>query len=301
LTPFRQNSLKETVSGFFSLMVAKFSSLRKPSSYLLCRAAELGLSSVVDSLINNNRQYLANATNDQGETPLMIASYEGHTKTVRTLLDFEGIEINLRDNDGNTALFYAIDRGHLEIVRIILKKSGSHLGMRDILTNLFKHPRLRDFDMLNAIADEMPDVDVNFDFEKGNSILHTAVAWGKVKTVRAILRFENVDVNMLNDKGVSPLEIACRNKAKQSIIKALLAHPNIQLTHQVVDKAIKDNLRLLAEHEIRENILNFARLGFNRDWLGEMAIRAVSSKKLRLSDFQIKIDGPKRYVYDSDE
>ena len=53
-----------------------------------------------------------------GGTALMLAAANGHTETVKLLLD-RGANINVRDNEGKTALVWAREKGHTEIVQLI--------------------------------------------------------------------------------------------------------------------------------------------------------------------------------------
>ena len=62
--------------------------------------------------------------NDNGETPLYVASRNGDVDLVRLLIDVEAL-INQADEDGETPLWMASQNGHLAIVRyLILHGSG---------------------------------------------------------------------------------------------------------------------------------------------------------------------------------
>jgi uncharacterized protein len=58
-----------------------------------------------------------------GNTALMTASWQGHTETVKALLD-HGADINARNDDGRTALMYASDRAKPELVRMLLDRNA---------------------------------------------------------------------------------------------------------------------------------------------------------------------------------
>ncbi len=58
-----------------------------------------------------------------GVTALMRATIEGHTETVKALID-AGVDVNARNNTGGTALMVAVREGHAEVVKI-LKQAGA--------------------------------------------------------------------------------------------------------------------------------------------------------------------------------
>jgi ankyrin repeat protein len=63
----------------------------------------------------------ANARDNGGVTPLMLASYEGLVGVVRVLLRYVGVQgQNGLDMNGATALHYAAHKGHEEVMRLLL-------------------------------------------------------------------------------------------------------------------------------------------------------------------------------------
>jgi ankyrin repeat protein len=69
----------------------------------------------------------ANATiqDDEGRTPLMQASIEGHMEVARLLLEHMGGQgLNTTDNEGRTALHYAAYEGYDEAVSLLLAKGA---------------------------------------------------------------------------------------------------------------------------------------------------------------------------------
>ena len=62
-------------------------------------------------------------SNDSGRTALMHASFNGHTETVKLLIE-KGAGVHARTHSGKTALTLASDKGHMEIVRILKPYNG---------------------------------------------------------------------------------------------------------------------------------------------------------------------------------
>lgn len=59
-----------------------------------------------------------NATNNDGDTALMVASINGDTKIVQVLIE-RGADVNATNKDGETALLIALYYGYTEIVEMI--------------------------------------------------------------------------------------------------------------------------------------------------------------------------------------
>jgi len=90
----------------------------------LLQASHRGLLTVVSKLIEAHKSngdkaksatYLDNAS-EEGVSPLIAASSEGHDEVVSALLE-AGASVSIHDKDGTTALMAAAARGHLPIVR----------------------------------------------------------------------------------------------------------------------------------------------------------------------------------------
>jgi ankyrin repeat protein len=65
-----------------------------------------------------------NRANTDGFTPLLIATYYGHTSLVKYLVE-NGAEVNRQDNRGWTSLMYAAYYNHKDIAKILLEHNAS--------------------------------------------------------------------------------------------------------------------------------------------------------------------------------
>jgi uncharacterized protein len=87
----------------------------------LLQASHRGLVDVVKALLDKHKanggaaDYL-NAASDEGISPVIAASSEGHASVVQLLIA-AGADINSRDQDQTTALMAASARGHLDVVK----------------------------------------------------------------------------------------------------------------------------------------------------------------------------------------
>ena len=73
------------------------------------------------------RGFPVDATDDKGNTPLMLAAYHGHTETVRILLK-AGATPDTRNTKGQTPLGGVAFKGHVEIARLLLDAGADPLA-----------------------------------------------------------------------------------------------------------------------------------------------------------------------------
>ncbi|MBZ4409363.1 ankyrin repeat domain-containing protein [Myxococcus sp. XM-1-1-1] len=83
--------------------------------YLLA-AARVGDTEIVSGLVKAGAS--AEARDERGFTPLILAAYHGHLDTVRVLLA-AGVDACAGDKRGNTALMGAAFKGHADIVALL--------------------------------------------------------------------------------------------------------------------------------------------------------------------------------------
>ncbi len=83
---------------------------------------------VVSALLTRNPM-LVNSKRQNGDTPLHMAAYAGHSKIVIILLD-NGAMINEKNIEGNTPLYEAILFRHKEIVEILITR-GARIDERN--------------------------------------------------------------------------------------------------------------------------------------------------------------------------
>ncbi|WBA86407.1 ankyrin repeat domain-containing protein [Endozoicomonas sp. GU-1] len=63
---------------------------------------------------------LAKKKDNNGRTALHEAAFKGHTKAIRTLLNFDPSLVKNKDDNGGTALHEAAFKGHTEAIRTLL-------------------------------------------------------------------------------------------------------------------------------------------------------------------------------------
>ena len=133
------------------------------------------------------------------ETPLIWASYNGHSEVVNLLLRHPTIDVNKGSKSGYTALHWASAMGHSEV-----------LGM------LLQHQQ----------------IDVNKQNIQNETALHLASAYGYSEIVRLLLQHLQIDVNKENYQGQTALGIASHHghtEGHTDVTDLLLIHPAIDI------------------------------------------------------------------------
>jgi ankyrin repeat protein len=139
-----------------------------------------------------------NTRNEDGETPLHVASYSGCSTrihdavqslpdTVQLLLE-HGADINTWALDNSTPLHKAAEYGRDEVVRVLLERSAN-IGAKD---------------------------------NEGRTPLHNAVEYGRDEVVRVLLE-RGSNVGAKDNEGWTPLHKAARRGANE-VVRVLLKH-----------------------------------------------------------------------------
>ncbi|NJB67242.1 ankyrin repeat protein [Desulfobaculum xiamenense] len=95
---------------------AKVNALNDDGESPLCVAAYEGHAEIVGLLLANGAD--PDARNAFNEPPLVTASMEGHAEVVRMLLE-HGASIDATDEDGYTALYLAVFYGHTAVEKLL--------------------------------------------------------------------------------------------------------------------------------------------------------------------------------------
>nr|WP_026319929.1 ankyrin repeat domain-containing protein [Siminovitchia fordii] len=128
----------------------------------LIASAENGNTDDVLALLQDGADI--DATDENGRTAVMAATYNNEVDTVKALIQ-KGADINIRDNNSDNVLLHAGASGQLEILRLAIEA-----GADTKLTNRF-----------------------------GGTALIPASERGHVEVVRELLTHSDIDVNHIND------------------------------------------------------------------------------------------------------
>lgn len=220
---------------------------------LLGLAAAENNTDIGQALINHGAD--VNGADQDSETPLMIAASLDYLDFVRLLLKHPDINVNAKNNDelgGDTALLLAVRAGSISIVELLLNNGAdpninSKNGFSPLMLSLARSKIVELLLQSNLI-------DVNAQDKLGVTAFNLAVGSNYSAAFKLLLARPDVDIDLPDFKGVTPLMVAALNsskKTKKSItfdyIGALLdagADPLMLYGNKIALDYAEDNVRL---------------------------------------------------------
>ncbi|ETS77830.1 hypothetical protein PFICI_09892 [Pestalotiopsis fici W106-1] len=93
-------------------------------------ASDYNYLNIVNKLLSQN-ELIVNAQNNEKETPLHLVCKKGHLDVVQRLIGCPGIELNFQSASSATPLFLAVENEHLEVVTKLLGETGIDINAPD--------------------------------------------------------------------------------------------------------------------------------------------------------------------------
>lgn len=153
-----------------------------------------------------NRGIDPNTVDANGNTLLILAAREGQLATVEALLRYR-VRIDYRNLAGDSALMLAVLHGHGQVVEALINASATldHEGWAPV--------HYAAFEGRDAILDRLlgAGVDVNARAPNQATALMLAARNGHVGVVRRLLSLPQIDLNALNEAGLSADAWAAQN------------------------------------------------------------------------------------------
>jgi ankyrin repeat protein len=156
---------------------------------------------------------------------LHIAASKGHTLIVEQLICHPSVDVNCKDNEAATPLHYAALNGRWGTVSLLLthweiKNNHQHFSFETsstkehLLHRLFKHPDFGDPNKALGLVK--------------NTLLHAAARKGDCELMGVLLAHQDIDVNVQNRYGESPLTVAA-GRGQLEAMELLLQHKDIDV------------------------------------------------------------------------
>jgi len=150
-------------------------------------------------------------SNRKGNSPMIMSALYGRVSVVTELFAVPQVDINLPNNDGWTPLMLASSRGHCETVHLLSRHPTQRLQPNKFRnggnTALIQACIAGFLDVVRLLL-ELPGIEVNRHNNGHMTPLHIAVESGHVDVVRCLLCVPGVDIRYPNKRGKAPLDTA---------------------------------------------------------------------------------------------
>ena len=207
-------------------------------------------------LLRNHPKIEVNIPTLNRETPLMAATINGHSQVVEELLSATNIDVNYATFNGKTALIFAVSLKHPSISKLLLRcpKTDTSLMDQEYRTALDIAKERNMSNIIHAF-----EIRGNLQINKGhtccsNSInqgIHIAVRNRDWKWIHKFLVCPDIDINMHNKDGQTPLNLAV-HRGLNKIVDEFLIDPRINVNKPNVRG--KQNALLIASEMGHVNI-----------------------------------------------
>ena len=177
-------------------------------------AACNGYNDIVDALIKRPDMNL-NVRNENGDTPLNVAADNGRAASARLLID-AGADINIPDKYQQTALHMAACNGYNDIVDALIKRPDVNLNVRNENDNTPLHLAVYNGRAASARLLIDAGANINIPDNKQQTALHMAACNGYNDIVDALIKRPDVNLNVRNEDGNTPLDVAVMSEMERS-------------------------------------------------------------------------------------
>ncbi|KAI9689743.1 MAG: hypothetical protein M1822_009625 [Bathelium mastoideum] len=273
-----------------------------------------------DSLLKDGRTWLGDL-----EHPLAVAAFHGRLSMIQKLLKIR--QLNPNSGDPFAA---AAARGHLEVIKTLLRDTridtavgqpllkailGGHQALVQVFLDSTRfEPEVQDieaaveskfFDIVLLLFQHVKDVNMLFPRYNSGNVLHIAAICSEPVLARALLT-KDVDVNLLDSRGQSPLSTAL-SVGSVEVAEVLISDERLNLANNdITGCTLLQNPDL--QNSPRGTILHFAvtlRYELAKPAIHMLLVcprldsKAVDKAGRTAVGFLLDSEGPKDRIYDS--
>ena len=217
-----QNGQKGIVESFLKRNNMNINHVDNDGYAALHYACAKGTRDIVKMLIAHGAD--VSLASNKGVTPLHLAAKTGSKEIIKMLVD-EGADINVTDDSGESVIIYGIKSGRTDAVRF-MKELGADVTLADNEgRTAVDHANIKG--MAGMIENVLDGAEIHAD-SFGNTPLHQSCYNGHSEAVKAMLRNQDIEVDVKNDAGETPLICAIKSKGVQKgsvdIVELLLEY-----------------------------------------------------------------------------
>ena len=177
--------------------------------------------------------------NEEGDTPLIVASRNGHEQLVSFLLIVNEIRVDDTNDIGSNSLIEACENNHYSIVKLLLtdgRIDPNHVDQDNFCCLLTAAGHGHTKVVKELLLD--PRTCPNMSDSNDDTSLHYACSHGYLDIVKILYysRQENINLNAINKENCTPLLEALQNGHTQ-VVKFLLSLPGIKINQCVLHYA----------------------------------------------------------------
>ena len=201
----------------------------------LYMASFYGYLKMVEVILGENA-LVDNASND-GSTPLMAAAQQGHLDTVLLLLKHNA-NIHMATNEGSTALYRAASNGHKDVVEaLVFAKAKIERFAYKKFTSLHIAAGTNRYGVVKYMLEHPIAKSIINDVtnEYHSTPLASAIRWGGDLKMVKLLVSEGADTTIKDRTGKAPLQMAI-GKGKNDIVNYLREYKQGKKKEKMIDR-----------------------------------------------------------------
>lgn len=193
--------------------------------------------------------------NQNGITALEVAVTAEQTESANFLANLERIDLNDVDANGSTLLHRVAKRGDLKNARFLAHHADVEVTKKD--ANSFQAIELaliNGHQGVSGVLARHQDADLNGEHQSSGTFLHKAALINSVAMIRFFVNQRRIDLNILNQDELTPLELAVYSKNLEAAealadasddLDAFIADTGSALIHRAAEDDSEEALEML--------------------------------------------------------